>query len=200
MTTTTLYNPEAGCVADRVLDLFRRQPDEEYTSSDLALKFELRPGAFTPLLAAPVNHGLLVHMPSPGDTTKVWRIGPKFMAWNEARNAGLHGANSVFDAAKKARIPSKRGGARKHLPRLDLAALTFEADAPKPVTPFFARSGESKYAALFDALKKPGMSVKLPMAYRGTIQSLIKKRKAAGKGVYSVARIDDKTFGLWRDQ
>ena len=194
------YNPEAGCVADRVLDLFRRQPEEEYTSGDLALKFEIRKSAFTSLLEVPTRHGLLVYAPVAGDDGKVWRIGPKFMAWHEARTANVNAPNSVFDAARKARVPGKRGGARKHLPRLDPAALTFEVNAPKPLQPFFARSGESKYTAVFDKLTAPGMSVKLPIAYHGTIQSLIKKRKAAGLGVYSVARLDAETFGLWRDK
>lgn len=199
-TTAPDYLPEAGCVADRVLDLFIRQPDEEYTSGDLALKFQLRPGSFQACLAAPMNHGLLVHQADAGEKEKVWRAGPRFTAWLQARSARLQ-ASSVFAVGRAAaKPPGKRGGARKHLPRLDPAKLTFETNAPKPHAPFFARRGESKYAALFERLTAPGMSVRLPIEYHGTIQSMIKKRKAAGQGLYSVARIDEQTFGLWRDQ
>ena len=65
----TAYTPEPGSPVARVLDLLARNPEDDYTNTDLALKFQVKAAAWPPTLAkakmdaANLRHkALLVHV------------------------------------------------------------------------------------------------------------------------------------------
>lgn len=60
------YNPSEGSPEARVLDLLHRNPEEDYTSADLALKFQVAAVKWGPLLAAPLAQGLVARSPPEG--------------------------------------------------------------------------------------------------------------------------------------
>lgn len=104
-------------------------------------------------------------------------------------------ARSVFDLAAKA--PAKRGGPRVLLPAIDALPLNVQADVAKPRSHCF-RSGDSKYAPIFAALK-PGLSMPLPLAYKGAVYAATVKRTKAGLGKYTVRRVSDTEMRIWQD-
>lgn len=102
-------------------------------------------------------------------------------------------ASSVFALAKK--TPSARGGKRSYLPPVDIGRLVFESGIEKPAHSRFSKRGDSKYGAMFDALK-PGMSVELPAAYYGVVGAAARKRK---NEKYTIRRVSEIACRLWRD-
>lgn len=197
MNKPTPYTPEPGSLPARVLDLFKRQPDEHFTSGDLALKFQVQAAKFKAALEAPLGRQLLVYGRSPDDVEgpQVWHIGPAFRAWLATQApASAPAARAAAPAAAR----SLRGGTRAQLPPLDLAKLTIKTGVPKPERRRFSRAGDSKYAPLFNALK-PGQSVEVPAQYMATLYTHAKKLKKAGTGSYTVQRTGIDTCTLWRD-
>lgn len=53
------YRPRPGSLVDRVLAFFEKNPDEELSRSDVAVKFELGITSVSGTLAAAVQAGLL---------------------------------------------------------------------------------------------------------------------------------------------
>ena len=196
MSKPTTYAPEPGSLPARVLELFKRQPDEHFTSGDLALKFQVQAAKFKAALEAPATRQLLVYGRSPDDPdgAQVWHTGPAFKAWLEAQG----GTPAVTQATTPAAARGKRGGSRSQLPPLDLAKLTIKTGVPKPARTRFSRAGESKYSPLFSALK-PGQSVDVPAQYMATLYTHAKKLKKAGSGSYTVQRTGIDTCTVWRD-
>jgi hypothetical protein len=105
--------------------------------------------------------------------------------------------SSVFALGQAAKPAAKRGGMRPLLPDIDAATLVVQADVPKPQGKF-SKSGDTKYAAIFDALK-PGLSLPLPVAYRGAVYAAALKRAKAGQGKYTVRRVSDTQMRIWQD-
>ena len=194
---TTTYTPEPGSLPARVLDLFKRQPDEHFTSGDLALKFQVQAAKFKAALEAPTNHKLPVYgrLADDAEGPQVWRTGAKFAAWL-ANQPQVTPAGWTLPAPAAAR--TKRGGIRTQLPPLDLAKLTIKTGVPKPPRRRFSRAGESKYTPLFTALK-PGQSVEVPSQYMATLYTHAKKLKKAGTGAFTVQRTGIDTCTIWRD-
>lgn len=194
MSKPTIYLPEPGSLPARVLELFKRQPDEHFTSGDLALKFQVQAGKFKAALEAPVNKHLLVYGRSPDDPdgAQMWHAGPGFKDWLATQNS------TPAPAPAPAATRGKRGGARNQLPPLDLSKLTIKTGVPKPPRTRFSRAGESKYSPLFSALK-PGQSVDVPSQYMATLYTHAKKLKKAGSGSYTVQRTGIDTCTVWRD-
>lgn len=192
MSTPTPYAPEPGSLPARVLELFKRAPDEHYTSGDLALKFQVQAAKFKAALEPATNRGLLAYGRTSSDPEgpQVWHAGEKFAAWHK----GQQQPAAAPAAAKRA----PRGGLRAQLPPLDLSKLVIKTDVPKPARKRFSRAGDSKYAPLFAALK-PGNSVEVPSQYMATLYTHAKKLKKAGLGTYTVQRTGIDTCTIWRD-
>lgn len=197
--TQTPYTPEPGSLPARVLALFLRQPDEHFTSGDLALKFQVQAGKFKAALERPVAHGLLVYGRTDDDpnSAQVWHTGRRFAAWAATQEPAAPPPPPAPGTQARRNGP-KRGSARPTLPALDLAKLSIQAGVPKPERKRFSRSGESKYAPLFNALK-PGQSVEVPINYRATLYTHAKKLKKAGRGNYTVLQTSITTCTVWRD-
>lgn len=166
--TTDTYNPEPGSPAARALDLLARNPEDDYTSGDLALKFQVKATAWPPLLAKAKAAGLVTYAAAGEDDPKAWSAGPAMAAWWAARNA-------------QAAVPrGKRGGARPLLPVPDLATLKVEHGVP--IAPRrIGQPGDSRWAPVLAMLEGPDTSIALPMNCRGAIGAYIKKASKAGR-------------------
>lgn len=186
----TAYTPEPGSPVARVLDLLARNPEDDYTNTDLALKFQVKAAAWPPTLAKAKALGLVSYKAADEDDPKAWAAGPNLAAWVAARTApaGTSTTPPPPAAAPAATAaPSKRGGIRPQLPPIDLSALVVEHGVP--VAPRgVGKPGESKWAPVLALLKQPGDSLPLPMPYRHAVYAYVKKAIKAGqlKGTYIV--------------
>lgn len=181
----TAYTPEPGSPVARVLDLLARNPEDDYTNTDLALKFQVKATAWPPTLAKAKALGLVSYTATGQDEPKAWSAGPALPAWLAARNAPAPAPTSA--AQPKQQPNSRRGGKRDLLPQLDLATLKVERGLP--VAPRrIGQRGDSKWAPVVALLKEPGESLALPMHYRGALYAYIKKAIKAGRlsGTYVV--------------
>lgn len=191
----TAYTPEPGSPVARVLDLLARNPEDDYTSADLALKFQVKAPAWAPTLAKAKALGLVSYTASGEDDPKAWSAGPNLPAWVAARNGT---ATTTAAPSASAAVRGKRGGARPSLPPLDLSTLKVERDVPIAPKRRSERGG-SKWAPALALLKRPGDSYAVDMPYQGAISAYIRKAVKAGqlKGAY-VVRPDIKEAGKCR--
>jgi len=83
----TAYTPEPGSPVARVLDLLARNPEDDYTNTDLALKFQVKAAAWPPTLAKAKALGLVSYKAAGEDDPKAWAAGPNLAAWVAARTA-----------------------------------------------------------------------------------------------------------------
>lgn len=179
----TAYTPEPGSPVARVLDLLARNPEDDYTNNDLALKFQVKATAWPPTLAKAKALGLVSYQSTGEDEPKAWSAGPNLPAWVAARN----GTATTTAAPASAAVRGKRGGARPSLPPLDLSTLKVERDVP--IAPRrIGKRGDSKWAPALALLKRPGDSYAVAMPYQGAITAYIRKAVKAGrlKGTYVV--------------
>ncbi len=76
MSLTPTYIPTHGTLADRVVEWFRANPDEELERADVARKFNVPPSRITPELAMAVMHGHLRWLRDrPGTHQGAYRLG-----------------------------------------------------------------------------------------------------------------------------
>lgn len=176
------YTPEPGSPADRVLDLLARNPQEEYTSSDLALKFQVPKGRWDVLLAEPVAKGLIHRDKTAADPNVIWCAGASLKAWYAQRSGTTLPPALGGPKAKK----PPRAGVPHRLAPLDIATITVETGGA--IAENIGPCGVSKWDAMFALLKKPNTSVAVPLAYRGTLAAYVRKRKKDGRmaGTYLV--------------
>ena len=111
--TTPPYIPEPGSLPARVLDLFSRNVDEYFTSSDLALKFQAPANSMKARLEAPLHYGLLRFEKESSEDKPAWCVGPKFAAWRAQQLA----ANPKPAAAPQPARHDARGFVRADVDR-----------------------------------------------------------------------------------
>jgi hypothetical protein len=201
--TAQTYEPEAGSVPARVLDLFVRNPDEEFTSGDLALKYVVRSEKFSALLAGAISCGLLLYeRTTASDGSKVWRAGPHLKAWAASRDVAAMAVAAAssrgltqWPAAKPAAAP-KPARPRRMLtpasPSIDLAAVPVLKGVPIPEAVRGGANG-SRYAALWDRLGV-GDAFELPDRQAAGLAAYCKKNRRSftvrttGAGIKTIWR------------
>lgn len=180
------YTPEPGSPADRVLELLCRNPEEDYTSSDLALKFQIPKGDWNDLLISAVANGLVHYTKARGKDgyAYTWSAGANLPAWAAKRKGTA--APSTWAAPAPAAGTSKRGGSRPYLAPIDPSTLKVEKGGQ--IARYAGPGGASKWDPIFALLTEPNTSVVVPIAYKGTLMGYSKKRQKDGrlKGTYSV--------------
>lgn len=183
-TATLNHKPEAASLADRVLQLFARMLGEEYSSAELALKFQVPAAKFPKLLEEPVQLGLLAFSATEAGGAKVWHEGPHFRAWLAQQQAttGTASPPPVASAAKKPRAP--------HV-RLKLEEVAIEVGVPLPE----ARPGVqgSVYKDLLEKMK-PGDRVKLRARHARGLVSYAKKLRVP----VAVRTVEPGIKAVWR--
>ena len=178
----TDYTPEPGSPADRVLDLLARNPQEEYSSSDLALKFQVPKAKWDILLVEAVAKGLIHREKLAGESSPTWCAGAGLKVWAAQRKGA---AMPPSWNASEAKTKRPRAAAPLLAP-LDFNTLTVEAGGQIVQHP--GPKIGSKWDPLFALLQAPNTSVAVPLAYKGTLAAWVKKRKKDGRlnGAYTV--------------
>jgi hypothetical protein len=203
MDTAQTYEPEAGSVPARVLDLFIRNPEEEFTSGDLALKYVVRSEKFSALLAGAISCGLLRYeRTTASDGSKVWRAGPHLKAWADSRDSA---AVAVAAASSRglARAPAAKTSSaaqparqRRMLtpatPSIDLAAVPVLKGVPIPEAVRGGVNG-SRYAAMWDRLGV-GDAFELPDRQAAGLAAYCKKNRRS----FTVRTTGDGIKTIWR--
>lgn len=169
------YTPEPGSPADRVLDLLARNPQEEYTSSDLALKFQVPKKTWDTLLAEPVAKGLIHREKTAADPNGWWCAGAGLRAWVAQRNGAA--APPAPASSQRAKTEGPKARAPLAVPSVD--DLVVEEGAAI-TTPQFGRAGTSKWVPILALLTKPNTSVALPLACRNPLVAYLRIAKLAG--------------------
>lgn len=184
------FAPPAGSLAWRVCNWFgmSRNRSEERSPTELAVQFEASRKELMAALADCASAGLVVY--TQGSAGYVYRAGPQLDAWVRGQTAP-----AAAPAPVKA---AKRGGARKHLPPLDLAAIEVRTGVPLP-----ERAGPgarpSWWPKVFEKLQQPGTSVVLPVEYMSGAKKLAQTHLKDKDGVkFEFRRLNENQFGIWR--
>lgn len=69
-----IYTPEPDSIQYRILNFFQRNPNEELTRSDIAVKFEIQPSFVDEALSIAKIYGAVVTTRNE-ETELVWRLG-----------------------------------------------------------------------------------------------------------------------------
>lgn len=119
--TSTTYIPRTGSLADRVLGYLRANPDEELTTRDISVKFDVPQSSIKPCLATAENHGELDYTRNE-ELEYVYRLpkqpkAPKTPAPPPAEPApaktSKHSPPPGHAARSSRRLPSRRWPLRK---------------------------------------------------------------------------------------
>lgn len=180
--TTPPYIPEPGSLPARVLDLFSRNVDEYFTSSDLALKFQAPANSMKARLEAPLHYGLLRFEKKSSEDKPAWCVGPKFAAWR---------AQQLTANPKPAVAPQP--ARRKVGPRLPLDPATLVVHRQLPIPPAGSGRGGSQYARIWESLRVNDC-VELPDRAAASMASWCKNNQQQA----TVRRLSPTTKGVWK--
>lgn len=184
-TQAKTYKPEPGSLADRVLQLFRKQPREEYSAADFASMFNVTSAQQAGAMITPINLQLVSYEVLPGDTRRTWRAGARFAEW--AANVDAGGAAAAPAPAAQA----KPAGTRAPAARLQLDTVVIKTGAPIPPAP---RPGLRPVYQELWARMKPGDCVELADRHA---QGLAQYCKKAGEPHVN-RRLGPGVIGVWR--
>lgn len=173
---TAAYQPQDGSVASRVISYFRRLPDEELSSQDIALKFECQAHDVAKLLARAVDAQFL------NRDGNIFSAGPNNKAAPEKSLYQVHTGKAfggVFPPAVVLRKPAND---------FDSAAVATTApinDSPLP--PTLSRRGQDKWGPILQRLEKVGQWFALPVAARYALSAAVNKQKSRHPARYKTA-------------
>lgn len=220
---TFIYTPTPGSAAHRVCSFFADNPEETLTKDDLCAKFDMARLSIPGLLDRAFR-ARYIRLSAPDQYTAGDNI-DQF-----TRQADAPSADQVTDAAPvQAPAPvappvaapapqvqeqatpaaapapsptikttSRRGGRRNALPPLDVSQVAVHVDIPLPTNA--TKPGQGRYVELFERLTEVGMSIQLPIVYRGAVGKATVtycQRTRPGRKL-AVRTIDANTIGIWR--
>lgn len=168
------YIPRTGSLADRVLGYLRANPDEELTTRDISVKFDVPQSSIKPCLATAENHGELDYTRNE-DLEYVYRLprqpkAPKSSAPPPAEPASAK-------TSKHSPTPGPRGPI---VTPSAIEALAVEEDVD--VAAANKRPGQNKWDPLMAKLTKAGQSIAIPQEWYRPLQSEVGKRNRRNKG------------------
>lgn len=193
MRTLPPYEPEPGSLQARVLDLFARNQEENFTASDLALKFDVSSQGLQARLDACINRGLLCYGRFENDTSKSWYIGPNFAAWHAARASARA---SQAAAPAPAPMVAKGSGARDPAPRAVVPPELITAAAVHrklPIPPVRQNLVDMACAQLWDSLEVDDCA-ELPNHAAMRLAAWCAKHKLR----VTVRKLSPTTKGVWK--
>jgi hypothetical protein len=188
---TDAYIPQPGSVAYRVLDWFKKNPEEELSVADIARKLDVPRNNVVSSLRVAVDRGVLRYEQN-DDLTYVYSL-------TEA-----HRDFELKQAQAKPERPSMPARGRVTLPP---SALDFRALKPEKGVPLVGKSlgeaGVSKWAPLFAMLTEPDMSVEFPAEWKTAVAAQATKlnvqhSKAQEPTRYKVRLTGDGKARVWR--
>lgn len=166
--TTKPYTPQTGSIAHQVCRYFQRLTDEELSTADISIKWNIESGNVLNLLGKAIAAGLLAR------DGKIYSAGPKLHTLPVDR------ADSLESGALLGHVMGTRPK-RGVKERINLAPDEFEAlqvEEGVPAGPPGPKPGVSKWGPLFDKLTAPGLSVAVPVDWKKTLGSEVTKRNA----------------------
>lgn len=188
----TIYTPQSGSVAFKVIEFFTTNPDEELSTENLEAKFGKPAAQFHTHLAPALQSGVLKRRTNDDDEL-VYSLGKGTaqVQANPARHPNLR-PDALLAGAALGRKPEPKS--RIHASRLDLDSVQLRDNIPIP-----DKQGNSveKFTALL-ARMKVGQSCELPAATKTTLAKVCTAHHAEGKGKFTVRKLNITTIGLWR--
>jgi len=168
--------PGRGSLAHRVCELFTRNPDETYSTADLALKYDVSKLVVENQLKPFLRSGAFRLQ---GDE---WSIGP----------IPIKVRSEEAPAAVASVAPARKRGPR--VEPLDAKALTVEAFDQVP-----ERTGTSKgYDVALDRLTKPGQMFRLDSKYRAGMCGAITERHRTTRQRFATRKLSNDQVGVYR--
>lgn len=172
--TSTTYIPRTGSLADRVLGYLRANPDEELTTRDISVKFDVPQSSIKPCLATAENHGELDYTRNE-DLEYVYRLPKQPKAPKSSAPAPV--PTDTVKASKHSPTPGPRGPI---VTPSAIEALAVEEDVD--VAAANKRPGQNKWDPLMAKLTKAGQSIAIPQEWYRPLQSEVGKRNRRNKG------------------
>lgn len=179
--TTQPYIPQAGSIAQQVCRYFQRLSDEELSTADIAIKWNIESGNVLNLLGKAIAAGLLAR------DGKIYSAGPNLHTLPVDRADSLESGALLGHAMA---TPSQR----QPKERIALTPCDFDALQVEEGVPAVSQGsapGHSKWGPLFDKLTGPGLSVAVPMDWKKAIGAEATKRNTD-------ARKAGKTEQIWK--
>lgn len=171
------YTPRADSLAERVCNYFSRLPDEELSTSDIAIKFDAQRHSVAAQLETAVTHGYLIR------EGMAFRAGPKLPPPGTPAAVG----GSIFPATRNG-----HGGPRTPF-ECDWASIKVEKDVP--LQPRGER--HQKVFELFDKLEVNDSFV-VPIAGKHTIASAMTAYRKKTNKTLKRRVIDGDQVRVWR--
>lgn len=181
MSKADIYSPRPDTLPHRVLQYFRRLPDEELSARDIGLKYQVEPSSVHTNLKSAVDHGMLVR------DGLVYKAGP---------NIGPLETPAAAPAARP-----KRGNYTAPITAADLPDLkTLPLDDDVPLVGGGGRGAvKVEWEPLLSRMK-PGQSCMLPAKALYTLRSAITTRHKAGNGKFTLRTLPNDQLRVWRTE
>ena len=199
--SSTTYQPQAGSTPYSVLAYFKKNPDEELSGADIALKFDIERSNITALLKSCFDHELLARL-NRGGSDRLIIAGPKLRTFVLPDAPPLPNTlpNMLATGAAPGQIARRTVNPRPQLPALDITAIAVEPGIEQPAGRNPALKGQTRYDDLFKALHTPGLSAAVPIAYLATLQkAAVTRRKHHGQR-FVVRKMSATEARIWRTE
>lgn len=178
------YTPVADSVAARCVAYFRRLPDEELSTKDVALKFSVEAKHVLSLLQDAVEADLLAL------DGNIYSAGKQINAADAPPPT-----TNVFGARLKTPTAQAKAPAKRHNHVIDLAALKVDTGVPHRGRNSL---GSSKWDPVLDKLQEAGQSIVLPAHLKAAAASAAHKRNKEKRGTYRVGLDAAGHLRIWR--
>lgn len=183
---TKPYTPQLDSIPHRVISYFRRFPDEELSTKDIALKYSCEVKNVLNILQSATDAGLLKR------DGQIYSAGPGIGQPTPASQPALNAFGSPITPAPGARTAPKPPRAGP----IDIAAISIDDDVP--LAEESTRKGGDKWGPLLARLVSVGQSFALPIECSGAIGAAIGKRHKKGDTRYKRATISATELRVWR--
>lgn len=189
-TAQRTFTPEPNSLAERVLQLFRKQPREEFDSADFFQRFQATSNVQQSMLATPLNLQLLSYERRADDLHKMWRAGARFAEWAAAT---VNASGSAAVPAPAAAGKPAGGAAQPRAPRVALNAADVVIKQGAPIPEPARGVNTSAYKDLWERMK-PGDCAELSDRHAHSLAAFCKKAGHA----FTVRRLRPGVKGVWR--
>ena len=185
------YQPREGTLPYRVINYFRRLPDEELSVLDIGQKFDAVTGNVHTQLKAAVDCDILAR------DGKIYSAGPQIGTLPALVKPITNAFGSPVNTAT---APQAQPAAevKSRAPRImhfDASAIVIDDDVPVITNP---RGQRDKWGPLLQRLTSVGQSFKLPIDKGGAIGAAISKYHKGAKTRFTRAIISDTELRVWR--
>jgi hypothetical protein len=195
---TTEHEP--GSLAERVTAFFLRNPDDELSRGDIALKFEVPVNDVARLLKPLLDEKTLVLERSEGGG--VLRCYSAGLALREAakKQGKLDLGGATIAEPSKPKTKKRRGTQSVFLDGVDMDALKTGSGGPVNALKKFVKT---KWQPIYDKVPNPDDWVEVPAEWHEALSSAVRKKNADNKKTgaparYLVRKVSATATRFWR--